>query len=232
MKRGVVWIGVWALAVGSGGAAWGEDQPIAPPAAIQPTAIQSTTAGDAPSKTDDDATGFGALVAPLRDRLSLAFHRALPPVNRGIGTFESLIGDAYYYGHWVSRDYAEAGRWYRRAAASGNAMAASTLGDMYYYGRDVPQDYAGAVMWWQIAADQGVAIAQLNLSVMYANGDGVEQDYVKSHMYANLAAAHLPVGEDRDIAIKNRDIIAKTLTPAQLAEAQRLASEWKPKDIE
>jgi TPR repeat protein len=88
------------------------------------------------------------------------------------------------------------------------------------------------VMWWQTAADQGIAIAQLNLSVMYANGDGVEQDYVKSHMYANLAAAHLPLGEDREIAIKNRDVIAKTLTPAQIAEAQRLAREWRPKDAD
>lgn len=215
MNRACVWIVVCVLAAGSANAAPGDGQPDL----------------KTPPNADDSATGLSALIAPVRDRLTGALDRALPPVTHGIGTIESLIGDAYYYGHWVSRDYGEAGRWYRRAAAAGNAMAASTLGDMYYYGRDVPQDYAGAVMWWQIAADQGIAIAQLNLSVMYANGDGVEQDYVKSHMYANLAAAHLPVGEDRDIAIKNRDVIAKTLTSAQLAEAQRMASEWRPKNI-
>jgi hypothetical protein len=225
MKRGLVWIGICALAAGAAGTSAADDKGNT---AARPVASQSTSTTEAGAKTDADAGGFGGLIAPLRDSLS----GALPPVIHGIATLESLIGDAYYYGHWVSRDYAEAGRWYRRAAASGNAMAASTLGDMYYYGRDVPQDYAGAVMWWQTAAARGVAIAQLNLSVMYANGDGVDQDYVKSHMYANLAAAHLPLGEDRDIAIKNRDIIAKTLTPAQLAEAQRLATEWRPKDIE
>ncbi len=224
MKRGLVSIGICALAAGAAGTVMADDQGNI----ARPIATQSTSTTEAGAKSDADASGFGGLITPLRDILS----GALPPVTHGIATLESLIGDAYYYGHWVSRDYAEAGRWYRRAAASGNAMAASTLGDMYYYGRDVPQDYAGAVTWWQTAADRGVAIAQLNLSVMYANGDGIEQDYVKSHMYANLAAAHLPLGEDRDIAVKNRDIIAKTLTPAQLAEAQRLASEWRPKDIE
>jgi uncharacterized protein len=103
---------------------------------------------------------------------------------------------------------------------------------MYYYGRDVPQDFVSAANWWQRAADRGVAIAQLNLSVMYANGDGVEQDQVKSHMYANLAAAHLPPGEDHDIAAKNRDIVAKGLTPAQLVEAQRLARDWRPRQAD
>jgi TPR repeat protein len=224
MKLGCVCLIASALAAGSANAAAGDGQPD----------LKTTThaSAETDAKPDDNASGLGALVAPIRDGVTGAFDRALPQVTHGIGTLESLIGDAYYYGHWVSRDYGEAGRWYRRAAAAGNAMAASTLGDMYYYGRDVPQDYASAVMWWQTAADQGIAIAQLNLSVMYANGDGVEQDYVKSHMYANLAAAHLPLGEDREIAVKNRDVIAKTLTPAQLAEAQRLAREWRPKEAD
>lgn len=181
------------------------------------------------ARTDGAGGTVEALVAPLRDNLSFAFHSVMPPVTRGLATLEDLVGDAYYYGHWVNRDYAAAARWYRRAAASGNALAQSTLGDMYYYGRDVPQDFASAAMWWRLAADQGVALAQLNLSVLYANGDGVEQDYVKSHMYANLAAAQLPPGDDHAIASKNRDIIAKAMTPEQLAEAQRLAREWQPK---
>jgi TPR repeat protein len=186
----------------------------------------------ADGKSDDSVGAIDTVVTPIRDGLAFAFHSVMPPVTRGIGTLEDIIGDAYYYGHWVGRDYAAAARWYRRAAASGNALAQSTLGDMYYYGRDVPQDFASAATWWQLAADQGVALAQLNLSVLYANGDGVEQNYVKSHMYANLAAAQLPPGDDHAIATKNRDIIAKAMTPAQLAEAQRLAREWRPKQTE
>ncbi len=39
----------------------------------------------------------------------------------------------------------------------------------------------------------------------------------------------LPLGEDRDLAVENRDLIEDRMTPAQVAEAQRLAREWKPK---
>ena len=55
------------------------------------------------------------------------------------------------------------------------------------------------------------------------------QDYVQAHMWFNLAASRLPPGTNRDKAVKNRDIVAAKMTPAQIAEAQRLAREWKPK---
>jgi uncharacterized protein len=80
------------------------------------------------------------------------------------------------------------------------------------------------VKWFRKAADQGNALAQLSLGGMYANGRGVPQDYILAHMWYNLTAAQ----GDQD-AIKNRDLIAGNMTPAQIAEAQRLAREWKPK---
>jgi uncharacterized protein len=181
---------------------------------------------------DAQAGGFMATLRSYTDSIEAGVSGALesvkPSAESSLGTFEALIGDAYYYGHGVSRDYTEAARWYRRAAEHSNAMAQSTLGDIYYYGRGVPQDYVEAGLWWQRAAERGVAVAQLNLGVMYANGDGVPQDYVKSHLYSNLAAAHLPPGPDRDIAVKNREIVAKLMSPAQIAEAQRLARAWRP----
>jgi hypothetical protein len=59
---------------------------------------------------------------------------------------------------------------------------------------------------------------------MYDNGNGVPQDYVQAHMWFNLAG----VQGDED-ATKKRDIVAAKMTPDQIAEAQRLAREWKPK---
>ena len=88
----------------------------------------------------------------------------------------------------------------------------------------MPQDFAAARSWYRKAAEQGLAKAQLNLGVMYANGRGVPQDYVQAHMWWNLSAAQ----GDAD-ATKNRDIVAAKMTPAQIAEAQKLAREWKPK---
>lgn len=194
----------------------------------------AATPNDAVAEAQSD--GFMATLRSYTDSIgagvSAAVESVRPSAESGLGTFEALIGDAYYYGHGVSRDYTEAARWYRRAAAHANAMAQSTLGDIYYYGRGVPQDYIAAGEWWQRAAEQGVAVAQLNLGVMYANGDGVPQDYVKSHLYSNLAAAHLAPGQDRDIAVKNREIVARLMSPAQIAEAQRLASAWRPKSAQ
>jgi hypothetical protein len=48
-------------------------------------------------------------------------------------------------------------------------------------------------------------------------------------MWYNLAASRFPPGEGRDLAVKNRDIIAEKMTPAQISEAQKLAREWSPK---
>ena len=85
-------------------------------------------------------------------------------------------------------------------------------------------DHATAFRLWRPLADQGNAHAQFNLGVMYDNGQGVPQNHVQAHKWFNLAGA----GGDED-GRKNRDIVAKVMTPAQIAEAQRLASEWKPK---
>ena len=59
---------------------------------------------------------------------------------------------------------------------------------------------------------------------MYDNGLGVTQDYVQAHMWYNLAAAQ---GE-KDTG-EWRDSLAEEMTPEQIAEARRLAREWKPK---
>jgi len=74
-----------------------------------------------------------------------------------------------------------------------------------------------------------MALAQTNLGVRYAKGEGVPQDYVQAHMWLNIAISNFPPGEDRDKAVKNRDLLAKRMTPAQISEAQKLAREWKPK---
>jgi TPR repeat protein len=99
---------------------------------------------------------------------------------------------------------------------------------MYDGGRGVPQDYSAALSWYRKAAEQGNAAAENNLGPLYAYGRGVPQDYVQAYMWFQLAASHFPEKENRERAIKNRDIIAAEMTPAQIADAQKLAREWKP----
>ena len=49
------------------------------------------------------------------------------------------------------------------------------------------------------------------------------QDFIQAHKWYNLAAAN---GHGK--AAEYRDALAKQMTPAQIAEAQKLAREWKP----
>ncbi len=126
-------------------------------------------------------------------------------------------------------DYATAYREWRPLAEQGNAKAQYNLGVIFLNGEGVHQDDAESVRWWRKAAEQGHAEAQFNLGFMYYNGRGVPQDYAQAHMWYHLAASTSPPGKDRDQAVKNRDIIAEKMTPAQISEAQKLAREWKPK---
>ncbi len=164
---------------------------------------------------------LGAYATALREWRPLA--------KQGNAKAQYNLGLMYRKGHGVPQDDAEAVGWWRKAAEQGNAGAQNNLGVMYRKGQGVPQDDAEAVGWWRKAAEQEHATAQYNLGLMYRNGEGVPQDYAQAHMRYNLAASRFPPGEDRDKAVKNRDIIAKRMTPAQIAEAEKLAREWRPK---
>ena len=84
-------------------------------------------------------------------------------------------------------------------------------------------DYATALRLIRPLAEQGDANAQYNLGVFYDNGLGVSQDRVRAYMWLSLAAM-----QGRESAAAFRDLVARLMTPAQIAEAQKLAREWKP----
>jgi hypothetical protein len=56
----------------------------------------------------------------------------------------------------------------------------------------------------------------------------VPTDFTLAYMWAELAASHAQDDETREIAIKNRDNLAEGMGPEQIAEARRMALEWKP----
>ena len=85
------------------------------------------------------------------------------------------------------------------------------------------RDYATAVRLIRPLAEQGDASAQYTLGVFYDNGLGVPQDHISSYMWFDLSAA-----QGRDGAAAFRDLVARRMTPGQIAEAQKLTREWKP----
>ena len=157
---------------------------------------------------------------PRDDAEGLKWYRV---ADKGDAETQTRLGTMYREGQHVARDYKEAINWLRRAADQGNATAQNNLGGMYSRGEGVPQSYTEAVKWYRLAAEQGLAVAQYNLGFMYARGRGVAPDYVRVHMWLSLAAA-----QGHQEAIEGIDQVAKRMTATQVAEAQKLAREWKP----
>ena len=81
-------------------------------------------------------------------------------------------------------------------------------------------DFETALREWTPLAEQGDADAQSNLGVLYANGEGVLQDNIYAHVWLSIAASN-----GAKNATKNRDIVAKEMTPSQIDRAQDLALE-------
>ena len=76
----------------------------------------------------------------------------------------------------------------------------------------------------KIKAEKGDAAAQFALGLMYAEGRGVPKDEAEAYKWYLLAGA---MGHK---AAKDRiSEIERKITPAQRAEGQRLAREWKPR---
>jgi len=95
---------------------------------------------------------------------------------------------------------------------------------MYARRLGVPQDYSQAIILYRKAAERGYAKAQNNLGFMYCKGQGVPQDYSQAHMWFNLAAS-----QRNKNAAGNRELAARSMTPADISKAQRLAREWAAK---
>ncbi len=169
---------------------------------------------------------IGREAVPRDYQEAVRWYRAAAEQGYMLAQFD--LGQMYDEGQGVPQNYKEAVRWYRAAAEQGFMLAQFNLGQMYDEGQGVPQNYKEAVRWHQAAAEQRHPPSQNNLGNYYLRGQGVPQDYIQAHMWYNLAASDL-TGDDRELPANNRDSIAEKMTAEQIAEAQRLAREWKPK---
>jgi TPR repeat protein len=170
------------------------------------------------------AVVIGAVTAAHADE---PLDQLLARAQQGDASAQAELGWRYARGDGLPQDYAEAVRWFRRAADQGNVAAQVNLGVSYAKGEGVSKDYAEAAKWYRKAADQGNGVAQSVLGAMYARGQGVTKDYMLAYMWFRLAASTLS-GLDRETAVKEGELAASKLTPAQLTRAQEMAQGWKP----
>ena len=116
----------------------------------------------------------------------------------------------------------------RESGSPGACEAQLHLGWLYddLGGVGVLRDYTMARQWYEKAAEQGNAEAQFNLGTLYRFGAGGPKNNVRAYMWFTLAAEHY---EDEDFQRVKPEEFRKDVTPAQMAEAQKMAREWKPK---
>ncbi|MGA3264929.1 MAG: tetratricopeptide repeat protein [Terracidiphilus sp.] len=87
------------------------------------------------------------------DKAMFWYHRSVKRGGNLIWIPERKIGDMYAEGQGVSKNHAEAVRWWRRAADHGSTWAHHTLGELYAEGADgVKKDAAEAYFHLYIAA--------------------------------------------------------------------------------
>jgi TPR repeat protein len=166
------------------------------------------------------ASWFVSASAQTKDAAS--FDRQLRALaEKGHADSQYKLGTAYDEGLGVAKDYTEAFKWFRLAAEQGHAHSQFRIGDMYMSGDGIAKNDADAVKWFRKAAEQGLANAQGMLGIMYAKGQGVQPNYVLAYMWLHLAS------EGRQGAAQFRDAVGERMTVAQIAEAQKLAREWK-----
>jgi S1-C subfamily serine protease len=127
--------------------------------------------------------------------------------------FQNVLANDYALGIGVSKDDVEAAKWYRRSAMQGDSFGEESMGRIYETGTGVPQDYVQAYKWFNLAAAQGF----VSSDVYFAFDFGV------AHQAAAIAI------QGFEPAQKNRDEIAQKITSDQIAEAQRLSDEFKPR---
>jgi TPR repeat protein len=92
-------------------------------------------------------------------------------------------------GAGTNQDFAEAMKWFRKAADLGNGAAMNLIGGHYFFGLGVAKDYAEALKWYRRAADAGSTAAMNHLSEMYTYGRGVTQDHAEAMRWYEKAAA-------------------------------------------
>jgi len=124
---------------------------------------------------------------------------------------------------YQKQDYTTAFKEWQPLAEGGSYDAQYNIALLYLDGKGVARNYDEAVKWFGRAANQGQVKAQYHLGVIYEKGELIKRDYVQAYKWLSLCAAKGNGG-----CVAQRDLVEKKLKGSKLAEAQRLASQWKP----
>lgn len=146
--------------------------------------------------------------------------------EQGLTDAQNMLAGMYLTGDGIPEDKLKALEWYQRAASQNHIAAQASIAAMYYEGSGVPKNSAKSAAWYLRAASQGDAESQYITGLNYRLGEGVIKDFVRAYAWLNLAASQ---GHEKAISSRNK-MEKYDLTREQIADGQRLASNWKKGD--
>jgi uncharacterized protein len=192
-------------------------------AGVLAVSVVGGTAAADPLDTAAAAHDKGDYATAVRDLRPLA--------EQGLAAAQYDLGLMYNNGQGVPQDDTQAFSWYQKAANQGYGDGQYRIGLAYYAGRGVAKDGVNAAAWFGKSANQRNGLAQSMLGVCNDEGFGVPRDYVAAYMWLSLGITGLtnsnPQMAQNDI--QSRANVAAHMTAAQIAQAQALADQWKPK---
>lgn len=121
-------------------------------------------------------------------------------------------------------DFITAHREFLAPAQKGEARAQFSLALLYLRGQGVAQNTPEAMRWLRKAANRGDGEARMVLGDLYMKAG--PQNYVKSYMWLTLGLANIR-GSQRNIAHRMRKHVAARMTPEQIAQAKKMARDWR-----
>jgi hypothetical protein len=127
-------------------------------------------------------------------------------------------------GYGMPQDYQQAAYWYRQAADNGHPEAQYNLARLYAGGKGVKRDEVQAERWVSSSASQGYAPAMADLGKRFATGNGAAQNGQRAYFWLTLAFLHGDKSEE-----KLRSAEAAKLKPAEVADEEHAAQNWKPR---
>jgi len=119
-----------------------------------------------------------------------------PLAEKGDVTAQYNLGQCYFSGWGVQKDWKKAERWLRASAAQGHEWAKVLLGHTV----DGLGKHEEAVRIYRWAAAKGLAAAQVRLGQMYRSGLGTPADLREAYRLFGLAAAQGDAGGQAELA--------------------------------
>ena len=100
----------------------------------------------------------------------------------------SDLGEMYYKGKGVARDFHEALKWFRKAGKKKDLKSLFYLGYMYHFGQGVTRSNKKAAKWFKKAAELGHLPSQLMLGGLYHySTEGMRNDAKALKWYTRAA---------------------------------------------